>query len=149
MGWPTIYRYSAVGISDGDLKILSADLVSCGSRTSAATPDIESVIRIRSFGQLEIVSVCLAGIPPVRYCRQSLSESFVCPVGRVGRRSDQPEDKSMYGGQSVYPNKDHAMASFLSCDGARPLQKFVWNPVLVGVRKEAVHCRSSDGGRLL
>ena len=110
MGWPTICRYSTAGTSDDDSKTSSADLVPCGSRTSAANPDSESVIWVQSLGRLETVSVCLADIPLAGYCRQSLSESSVCPVGRAGRRSNQSEDKSAYRDQSVYPNKDHAMA---------------------------------------
>ena len=76
----------------------------CGSRTLAATPDNESVIWVRSFDRLETVLVCLAGMPLVGYCRQSLTESSIRPMGRVRHRSNRSEDKSTYRGQPVYPN---------------------------------------------
>ena len=72
---------------------------------SAATPDSGSVIWVRPFGRLKIVLIGSAGMPSIGYHRQSLSQSSVRPVGRVGRLSDRPEDKSTYGDQSVYPNR--------------------------------------------
>ena len=100
-----ICRYSTVGTSGDDSKIPSADLVPCESRTSTSNPDSESVIWVRSLGRLKIVSVCLADVPSIGYCRRSLSESSVGLVGRVGRRSNRSEDKSAYRDQSVYPNR--------------------------------------------
>ena len=104
MGWPTICRYLIDGTSGDDSKIPSADLVPCGSRMSVATPDSESVIWIRSLGRLKTVLACLAGISLAGYCRQSLSESSVRPMGRVGRRSNRFEDKSAYRDRPIYPN---------------------------------------------
>ena len=67
--WPTICRYSTVGTSGDDSKTPSANLVSCGSRTSAATPDNESVMWVRLLDRSRILWVCSTGILLVGYGR--------------------------------------------------------------------------------